>query len=736
MLGSLKKKPSKDNLEEVLINMGGSGIGSGGDYSSATTSGINTINDDSTVISPSISLFSSANTSAVSSLTSSPLLVSTQQQKQHYQQQQGNFTTVPQHSFHDILIQVFGVDLRSLAAMRIGLAILIILDLYVRSLYLYDHYTELGVLPASAVIDNNPYYWSLYFINPSYYFACALFVINWILAFGFLVGYKTFWTNLFCWIFMTSLHIRNPFVLNGGDDFFRLFVFWSIFLPCGAKFSIDAIINVEHLNKRTNVLNPHSVKYSPILSTNKIFPTTDSEGKYYFSFGSLAIQAQFILVYVITAALKTGAEWNSEYSAVWYALHLEQFTTPLGNWLRPHVQLGVFLTFFSIYFEWYGVLLFFIPPAGNFLKKAHGILRTFGVIGFWCMHIGFGSCLRLGFFKYIPGMCVLVFLPSWFWDTVLNWLYTNSAKTSFTVYVSSNNDSVQRALNIYKQFFLLHSTPIIMAHRQDEDSINGERSIYQDMKQHNAWIAVESAITGETVFSYQAFLQLINLSPILQYTGFLFRASLFKRFYHYLTTRQFFSNGSVFKATNKIYPTQAYTCSRKWYVEIFLWLLLLFVINWNLAGLYQYSVPANIRWIAPSFKVEQYWSMFSPYPSKDNGWLIYPGILHNGTQVDIVTKNPVSFDKPDMISDTFPTQRWRKYLMNLEGSNLKDKRLYYGRYLCREWNWFGRNPGGSQLKSFRMIYMMQMTPQFPKNLNEPLPTFENAQQVELWSHVC
>ncbi|KAF2069398.1 hypothetical protein CYY_009282 [Polysphondylium violaceum] len=726
-MNGLKKKPSKDNLEEIAIHMGNGG---GGDYASSANhsdgyeSSIN-------IISPSLSAYSSVNTSAVSSLATSPSLGSVQQQKLHNQHSAGNFKTTPQHKFHDTLIQLLGVDLRSLAAMRIGLAILIILDLYVRSLYLYDHYSDLGVLPASVVIDNNPYYWSLYFINPSYFFACTLFVVNWILAFGFLIGYKTFWTNLLCWVFMTSLHVRNPFVLNGGDDFFRLFVFWSIFLPLGAKFSIDAILNVEHLNNKANILNPKAVTYSPVISTNKLFPTTDSEGKYFFGFGSMAIQAQFLLVYIITAALKTGAEWNTEYSAVWYALHLEQFTTPLGNYLRPFVQLGVFLTWFSIYFEWYGVLLFYIP-----VKSLHGPLRTLGVIGFWCMHIGFGSCLRLGFFKYIPGMCVLVFLPKWFWDNLFNWLYTNTSKTSYIIYVNSNNDSVQRALNIYKQFFLLHSTPIIMAHRQDEDSLDGQKSMYQDMKENNAWIAVENGINGETVFSYNAFLQLIALSPILQYTHFIFRSAIFKKLYLYTTTKQFFTNGTMFKATNKIYPTSAYTCSRKWYTEIFLWLLLFFVINWNLAGLYHYSVPQNIRWVASSFKVEQYWSMFSPYPSKDNGWLVYPGILKNGTEVDIVTKLPVTFNKPEVISDTFPTQRWRKYLMNLEGSNLKEKRLHYGRYLCREWNWFGRNPGDAQLKSFKMIYMMQMTPQFPTDLSQPLPTFDPPQVVELWSHIC
>ncbi|EGC30337.1 hypothetical protein DICPUDRAFT_41586 [Dictyostelium purpureum] len=710
---SLFKKPSKDNLlDEVNIEFS--------DYESSSSSSVST--------------------------NSSPNLIS--HNSSGNQNKNGNFKPESLNSLTDLFIYIFGVDLRSLAAMRIGLSILIILDLYVRSLYLYDHYTDAGTLPVSSVIDINPFYWSLYFITANYYITVALFIMNACFAFCFLIGYRTTLANVLCWIFMTSLHVRNPYVLNGGDDFFRLFVFWAMFLPCGAKFSIDSLLNLEYTNKKNNTLNPKSVTYNPISSSNQYIPTTDSEGKYLLSFASVAIQVQFALVYIITAALKTGKEWNVEYSSVWYALHLDQFATPLGIWLRQFVSLGQFLTWFTIVFEWIGPLFFCIP-----FRKLHGPIRTIGVIGFWCMHFGFGSCMELGFFMYIPGMCSLVFLPSWFWDKIFDYLYSNSKsqyRTTSLIYINSNNESLYKTISIYKQFFLLHSTPILMVQRHDEENLlngggintangttGGVNSIYNEFKERNCWIAVENSITNERVYSYDAFITLINLSPILQYLNLIFNTNLFRRFYSFLNSNKLFNNqklNPILKVSNKIYPKQTITCSRKYWLETFCFLMLIYVINWNLAGLYGYRVPEPIRWVAQSLKVEQHWSMFSPYPSKDNGWMVYPGELSDGTFIDIFTGQNITYEKPALISSTFPTQRWRKYLMNLQGSGFKEKRLLYGRYLCREWNWFGRHPE-NQLKSFKLIFMWQLTPTFPTEKN-PNPTALPPEPIELWSHYC
>ncbi|EFA83673.1 hypothetical protein PPL_02739 [Heterostelium album PN500] len=571
----------------------------------------------------------------------------------------------------DTFVQVLGIDLRSLALLRVGMGILIMLDLYVRGLYLHDHYTDLGAVPANTVIDNSPYLWSFYYVNASKYWAGLLFTINFIAAFSMAIGYRTRLSTFIAWVLMTSLHVRNPMVLNGGmemmiitnilfllfpqnsdnlllllgDDFFRLILWWMLFLPLESKCSVDASLNVEQINKRTNINNARNISYSPVTQSNSTFPSTDSAGKYYLSFGTIAIMMQFCIMYLFTAVLKTGAEWNSEYSAV---------------------------------------------------------------------------CLTIFYQKQKIGVAAFMFLPSWFWDNFLNYLYSPD-RTSAIIYFSANNESLFKVLSIYKSMFLIHTTPLLPAQREDESiSLQYQDSIYSEMKSSDSWIAIENATTLERKYGYNAFVELVRLSPILKLLSYLFATSLFKKFYNWVVNRPLFINGSSWNFFANMYPTKPVVVQRGYVKEIALFLLLVFVINWNMAGSSMtYAVPDSIRWIGPIFKIDQYWSMFSPYPSKDDGW--------GGIEVD--------YEKPAVTSDMFPTQRWRKFLMNLEGSHHKDRRLFYGRYLCREWNWYGRHKGeGEQLQTFKMLYMLEMTPPFPKD--GVIPEDPKPHTLELWSHQC
>jgi hypothetical protein len=90
---------------------------------------------------------------------------------------------------------VFGLDLRSLGAFRIGIGIILLLDLYIRSLHLDDFYTDNGVLPIHASIkfqaESGWRFWSLYYINGSYAFALFLFLLSAFCAVAFLIGWKT-----------------------------------------------------------------------------------------------------------------------------------------------------------------------------------------------------------------------------------------------------------------------------------------------------------------------------------------------------------------------------------------------------------------------------------------------------------------------------------------------------------------------------------------------------------------
>lgn len=72
--------------------------------------------------------------------------------------------------------EIFGFDFRSLAAFRIGLAILFLTDLAIRATDLTAFYTDLGVLPRSVVIErfSLPWNWSLHLISGTTTAAAAI----------------------------------------------------------------------------------------------------------------------------------------------------------------------------------------------------------------------------------------------------------------------------------------------------------------------------------------------------------------------------------------------------------------------------------------------------------------------------------------------------------------------------------------------------------------------------------
>ena len=92
------------------------------------------------------------------------------------------------------LEEVFGFDLRSLAVFRIGLAIIVILDLIARARAMTAHYSDAGVLPRSLLQGGilRPGYWSLHLISGQAWVQGILFAIAIFFALAMLVGYQNF----------------------------------------------------------------------------------------------------------------------------------------------------------------------------------------------------------------------------------------------------------------------------------------------------------------------------------------------------------------------------------------------------------------------------------------------------------------------------------------------------------------------------------------------------------------
>jgi hypothetical protein len=281
--------------------------------------------------------------------------------------------------------KIFSIDLRSLALFRAALGGVLLVDLALRARDLTAHYTELGVLPRTAFAEH-PVGWlvpwfSLHAHGPPAV-QVALFVLAAACAAALALGFHARLAAGASWLLLVSLQNRNPLVTYGGDIVLVLLLFWSCFLPLGARGSLDS--------RRRGAAAPGAC----------------------FSFGSAGLLIQIAALHFFSAFHKRGPEWIPDGSAIFYALHVDKFARPLGELLRPHEGLLQLLTWSSFGLEVVGPLLLFLPwrfPA----------LRLLAIAGFVAFHVGIGMTLDLVLFSWISALSMTAFLPAWLWERAL-----------------------------------------------------------------------------------------------------------------------------------------------------------------------------------------------------------------------------------------------------------------------------------------------------------------------------
>ena len=273
-------------------------------------------------------------------------------------------------------------DLRSLAAFRIGLGLLIIADLAMRSTFIFQHYTDQGVLPRYAVLLKfwRPQYWSLHMISGELWFQILLFLVMGAAAFFVMVGYRTRIFLLVSWLLMISLQNRNGIILSGGDMLLRSLLLFAIFLPMGARWSIDA-------NQRNESSTPNALK----------------------SWAGFCLMLQLAFVYLFVLYIRRGGPHWWDGTALHYAFSIDQMTTPLGAMLKGQHGILSNATYATIALEFLGPILIFCPFANH-------RIRAIVVPCMLAMHIGIPFFLNIGLFPWISCVSWFFLIPSMFWD--------------------------------------------------------------------------------------------------------------------------------------------------------------------------------------------------------------------------------------------------------------------------------------------------------------------------------
>lgn len=240
-------------------------------------------------------------------------------------------------------------DIRALSLMRVCLAIVILLDLAIRSGDLEAFYANSGAVPLTMVFEHawNKYFFSIHAISGLWQFQLLLFVLAFFCAAMLLIGYRTRLFTVLTWVLMVSLHNRNTLILQGGDDLLRMVLFWGMFMPWGARYSCDALLSSKKYEHRT-------------LCT----------------VATIAYLLQICYIYTGSALLK-GPEWSRDFTAMYYVYGLDQIAYPVTKHFFYHPSLLKVMTMIAYYFELLVPVLFFIPVAHQWFRYL-GVLLIIG----------------------------------------------------------------------------------------------------------------------------------------------------------------------------------------------------------------------------------------------------------------------------------------------------------------------------------------------------------------------
>lgn len=280
------------------------------------------------------------------------------------------------------LTAVVELDLRSLALLRMGLGVIIVADLLVALTNAEAFYSDAGTMPLSLLKErawHHPWAWSLHAWHGSVLYQQLLLAIALSAAVAFTFGWRTRWMTLVSWLLWCSLETRNPEVVNGADPVIRLLLFWGIFLPLGAVWSVDG--------QRRPAGRPMTVRSVPCF----------------------CLMVQIAVIYWFSAILKTDPSWGAEGTAVWQVMHADTFARPTAVWLRLFPEVCEWITRATISLEKWAPWLIFVP----FGRTA---FRMLAIALFWGFHLGIQFTMDIGSFPLMMLVAWSALIPTLAWE--------------------------------------------------------------------------------------------------------------------------------------------------------------------------------------------------------------------------------------------------------------------------------------------------------------------------------
>jgi len=621
------------------------------------------------------------------------------------------------NNFFKIFEPWFQVDSRSLGIFRIFLGFLCLVDISRRWEFIDVFYTNNSIISASS---SNSYY-KMFTLLTSFTksWEVHLFLFIGIIAsICLILGYRTKLAHLVSAIVIISLHNRAIILENAADMFFNSILIWTLFLPLGITYSIDALKkslsdfkddSIEHLNDRELGINKPSKVYSLA----------------YF-----AVLYQIAAIYFFTALNKSGYDWTNG-SAVYKMFQLDTFLTPIGFFIRDYITPSVskLLTYSTIYLEYSITILLFIPFYSY-------IFRFIAVVALTIFHASIRMSVKVGLFSQTMMITYILLIDSKIYDFINHQIkkYFNKKNRNYILFYDSDCGFCHYTVRIIKRLDIYNRITFADETYEGEkppdyDKLNLETAILYEKESKKSWI------------KHRAFGKVLNLIPFGFVVGWIFFipviSNIFEKVYDFVAkNRTYISNmfgqpacgmGKQDKTHISIDENintplaKGFVLSKKIVSTLAVLILIIATLNYNLVanesvnkymsdkGYKKFQYKKNLKRIAYYPRMIQRWNMFSPTVLKTDKTVVVEATLYNGEIIDLFTGKPPMFDNLDYDNLWHGhNQFWRKFFSRISKKNNKKYIETFERWIKRNSKtYFADVLNGERVKSVKIWSISQ-----------------------------
>ena len=277
----------------------------------------------------------------------------------------------------------FTLDVRSLACFRVALGAVVLADAVLRIRDVPLMLAPDGMFPLAALREffGDRWTWSLAFLVDATWWGACVLAVQGLAGIALAAGAGTRVATVAAWVAVVSIVRRTAPATNAGDEWLCCLLFWGMFLPLGAAWSVDA-------RRRGREAS---------------FPTICSPA-------TAALVLQIAAVYLSAGTAKWNEAWLSG-SAVATALSLHDHGSAWGDALAGHVALCRLLT--------WGVLALELAGPCLLVATRSPAVRLSLVAIFMTFHAATAVLMSIGLFAYVGLAAWLAILPTqaWAWGS-------------------------------------------------------------------------------------------------------------------------------------------------------------------------------------------------------------------------------------------------------------------------------------------------------------------------------